>query len=187
MSAQRFLDHGVVVRELLPQDLKLEIDELSVHDWAQTACYLAFVVGQAHARQMDMAMPGWLWKSVIELLAEHERLSGRLPPPCPWQQGPQGDCPSVARLDGYLTRETLVQRKALWRQAKRPPSPRPPVHAIVLRRACPPSHEIAPAPVVADRLGNHKLSIPPAGACRLVRRDPVSWIARRRRQATPYT
>lgn len=91
MSAQRLLDHGVFVRELMPQDLKLEIDELSVHDSAQTARYLGYVVGQAHARQMDtatrkdwlrelqldrvrtLAMPGWLWKGVIDLVANHER------------------------------------------------------------------------------------------------------------------
>lgn len=87
---QRFLGKGIFVRELLPQDLKLEIDELSVDDAASTASYLAYVVGCAHARQMDWAtgmhwikqlqmdrdaadpIPGWLWHSVLQLIASHE-------------------------------------------------------------------------------------------------------------------
>ena len=87
---QRFLGRGIFVRELLPQDLKLEIDELSVEDAASTASYLAYVVGYAHARQMDWAsgmhwvrqlqegrehgstIPSWLWNSVLQLIASHE-------------------------------------------------------------------------------------------------------------------
>ena len=87
---QRFLGRGIFVRELLPQDLKLEIDELSVEDAASTASYLAYVVGCAHARQMDWAtgmhwvrqlqegrehgstIPSWLWNSVLQLIASHE-------------------------------------------------------------------------------------------------------------------
>ncbi|MES2264882.1 MAG: DUF2252 family protein [Pseudomonadota bacterium] len=90
MLAQRFLGRGVVVRELMPQDLKLEIDMLSVDQATRTARYLAYVVGQAHAAQMDAdtrrsfladlrssagktgAAPDWLWKSVVYLLASHE-------------------------------------------------------------------------------------------------------------------
>lgn len=88
--AQRFLGHGVFVRELLPQDLKLEVDELSVDDAARTANYLAYVVGCAHARQMDESTrlrwraqlqdsrssgqltPDWLWDSLVQLVAHHE-------------------------------------------------------------------------------------------------------------------
>jgi uncharacterized protein (DUF2252 family) len=80
----------VVVRELLPQDLKLEIDQLTRDEALHAARYLAFVVGRAHASQMDTATrhqwqtllsshhpksldaPSWLWKSVVELLASHE-------------------------------------------------------------------------------------------------------------------
>ena len=87
---QRFLGRGIFVRELLPQDLKLEIDELSVEDAASTASYLAYVVGCAHARQMDWstgvhwvrqlqegreggsAIPSWLWNSMLQLIARHE-------------------------------------------------------------------------------------------------------------------
>ena len=91
MMAARFLDHGVFVRELLPQDLKLELDQLTEHDAVIAAGYLAQVVGQAHARQMDAATrlswlaelqlnrsrtldaPGWLWTSVVQLVGTHEQ------------------------------------------------------------------------------------------------------------------
>ena len=90
MVAQRFLDHGVFIRELLPQDLKLEIDQLTLEDATKVAHYLAYVVGRAHARQMDdatqerwrvdlnlnrsktLAAPTWLWDSVVQLIADHE-------------------------------------------------------------------------------------------------------------------
>jgi uncharacterized protein (DUF2252 family) len=90
MTAQRFADRGVLVRELLPQDLKLTIDQLSIDEATRTASYLAYVVGTAHARQMDGATkaswlheltlsrnksadtPAWLWKSVVQLMADHE-------------------------------------------------------------------------------------------------------------------
>jgi uncharacterized protein (DUF2252 family) len=90
MIAQRFLDHGVFIRELLPQDLKLEIDQMSIDEAILMSRYLAYVVGCAHARQMDiatckswlselklnrsksLATPAWLWKSVVQLMASHE-------------------------------------------------------------------------------------------------------------------
>jgi len=90
LVAQRFLGHGVFIRELLPQDLKLEIDQLSLNDATRTANYLAYVVGCAHGRQMDQAtrtawrldlklgqgnartVPAWLWDSVVQLVASHE-------------------------------------------------------------------------------------------------------------------
>lgn len=55
MLATRVLDHGFFIRELLPQDMKLELDQLSQRDAMLAAGYLARVVGIAHARQMDMA------------------------------------------------------------------------------------------------------------------------------------
>jgi uncharacterized protein (DUF2252 family) len=90
MSAHRFLEKGVFVRELMPQDLKLEIDELSLAQAVRTASYLAYIVGKAHASQIDAAArsswllelmanpsktngtPEWLWKSVVQLVASHE-------------------------------------------------------------------------------------------------------------------
>ena len=90
MIAERFLEHGVFVRELLPQDLKLELDQMSIEEAIRMSSYLAYVVGCAHARQMDdgtrkswrselklnqsksLATPAWLWKSVVQLMANHE-------------------------------------------------------------------------------------------------------------------
>ncbi|MDD5412907.1 MAG: DUF2252 family protein [Methylobacter sp.] len=88
--AERFLEHGVFIRELLPQDLKLELDRMSIEEAIRMSSYLAYVVGCAHARQMDdgtrkiwrselklnrsksLATPAWLWKSVVQLMASHE-------------------------------------------------------------------------------------------------------------------
>jgi uncharacterized protein (DUF2252 family) len=90
MMAARLLDRSVVIRELMPQDLKLELDQLSREEAVNSARYLAEVVGRAHARQMDSATrrefsasfksrksaqleaPPWLWASVVELAASHE-------------------------------------------------------------------------------------------------------------------
>jgi len=90
MLSQRFMDRGVFIRELMPQDLKLEIDQLSMEEAVRTASYLAYVVGQAHAAQMDAdtrdawlqallqrpgkagGTPQWLWDSVVHLVGSHE-------------------------------------------------------------------------------------------------------------------
>ncbi|WP_213880289.1 DUF2252 family protein [Pseudomonas sp. dw_358] len=91
MQATRFLEQGVFIRELLPQDMKLDIDNLSQADAMAAAAYLAQVVGRAHARQMDAATrkswlaelqlnrsdnlqaPSWLWTSVVQLVGSHEQ------------------------------------------------------------------------------------------------------------------
>jgi uncharacterized protein (DUF2252 family) len=90
MIAGRLMDRSVVLRELMPQDLKLEIDQLSREEAVNSARYLAEVVGKAHARQMDAATrrefsatfkvrkssildaPSWLWSGVVELASTHE-------------------------------------------------------------------------------------------------------------------
>lgn len=90
MMASRFLNKSVFIRELLPQDLKLEVDQLTREEAVHTAQYLAGVVGVAHARQMTrtarkewctllrrdrsrrLDAPSWLWSSVVDLLADHE-------------------------------------------------------------------------------------------------------------------
>jgi uncharacterized protein (DUF2252 family) len=90
MMASKLLERSVVVRELMPQDLKLEIDQLSRAEAVNSARYLAQVVGKAHARQMDASTrrefassfiqrkaarlnaPSWLWSSVVELGSTHE-------------------------------------------------------------------------------------------------------------------
>jgi uncharacterized protein (DUF2252 family) len=90
MMASKLLRRSVVIRELTPQDLKLEIDQLSRAEAVSSARYLAEVVGKAHARQMDASTrrdfvssfhqrktarlnaPSWLWSSVVELASNHE-------------------------------------------------------------------------------------------------------------------
>jgi len=90
MMASRFLGKSVFIRELLPQDLKLEIDQLTRDEAVRAAEYLAGVVGAAHSRQMTTATrkqwrpilgrdrskrldaPSWLWSSVVDLMANHE-------------------------------------------------------------------------------------------------------------------
>ncbi len=90
MIAARLLGKGVFLRELLPQDLKLEIDHLTREEAIGVAEFLARVVGRGHARQLSGAerktwsaelnrnrsksldAPSWLWNSVVELVASHE-------------------------------------------------------------------------------------------------------------------
>jgi uncharacterized protein (DUF2252 family) len=90
MVAAKLLGRSVVLRELMPQDLKLEIDQLTHAEAVSSARYLAEVVGRAHASQMDaatrkafaatfvkgkaarLAAPSWLWSSVVELASAHE-------------------------------------------------------------------------------------------------------------------
>jgi uncharacterized protein (DUF2252 family) len=90
MMSAKLLGRSVVLRELMPQDLKLQIDQLSRAEAMDSARYLAEVVGKAHARQMDAATrrafgasfkvrrsarldaPSWLWSSVVELASIHE-------------------------------------------------------------------------------------------------------------------
>jgi uncharacterized protein (DUF2252 family) len=91
MRATSLLDRPVFIRELLPQDLKLELDQLTDEEALKAAAFLAAVVGFAHARQMDSSTrtswlkelseqrtrdldaPSWLWTNVVGLLIEHER------------------------------------------------------------------------------------------------------------------
>ena len=90
MLAAHLLERSVILRELLPQDLKLEMESLTSDEAILAARHLAFVVGRAHGRQMKPATkqkwltvlkanrskqldaPSWLWKSVVELVADHE-------------------------------------------------------------------------------------------------------------------
>jgi uncharacterized protein (DUF2252 family) len=90
IMAVRMLDRSLFVRELAPQDLKIEIDQFSQAEAVRSARYLAFVVGKAHARQMDSGTrtawletlradrrgaidtPSWLWESVVSLAGSHE-------------------------------------------------------------------------------------------------------------------
>jgi uncharacterized protein (DUF2252 family) len=91
MLAAKVLDRPVFVRELLPQDLKFDVADLTCEEAMRLARFLAGVVGKAHARQMDestrtawqevlsghrsrtLDAPSWLWASVVDLLATHEK------------------------------------------------------------------------------------------------------------------
>lgn len=92
MGASTLLGRPVFVRELLPQDLKLDIVSLKQKKVRRLAAYLGHVVGRAHARQMDnetrkdwcrqlkknhsrsLEAPSWLWRATVGLLADHERV-----------------------------------------------------------------------------------------------------------------
>lgn len=91
MLAAQVLEHPVFVRELLPQDLKFDVADLTCEEAMRLARFFAMVVGKAHARQMDdstrtawqtelsghrcrtLDAPSWLWASVVDLLATHEK------------------------------------------------------------------------------------------------------------------
>jgi uncharacterized protein (DUF2252 family) len=91
MLSRRLMDKGVFLRELLPQDLKLDIEHLTRAEAMSVARYLSTVVGRAHARQMGtldgaawlaelqrnrsrgLDAPSWLWASVVDLVATHEK------------------------------------------------------------------------------------------------------------------
>jgi uncharacterized protein (DUF2252 family) len=91
MASARLLGRSIFMRELLPEDLKLELERVSTEEATRSARYLARVVGRAHARQMDkqarkywraelerdhlktLDAPSWLWSSVVDLIATHER------------------------------------------------------------------------------------------------------------------
>ena len=90
MIAAHLLGKPVVLRELAPQDLKIEIEQFNRVEAVQAAAYLAFIVGVAHARQLsdterrswaakvvarredNLDAPSWLWKGIIEMAGAHE-------------------------------------------------------------------------------------------------------------------
>jgi uncharacterized protein (DUF2252 family) len=90
MLAVKLGGKPVVMRELMPQDLKFDFIHLTRNEAIAAARYLAGVVGKAHGRQMThkegaawkkelnrnrpgkLDAPGWLWSSVVSLIADHE-------------------------------------------------------------------------------------------------------------------
>ena len=91
MASGDLSNSPVVVRELMPEDMKLDIEQFTRKEAVAAARYLAGVVGKAHGRQMraddrrlwlsanlkgrhppDMAAPTWLWSTVVSLLVKHE-------------------------------------------------------------------------------------------------------------------
>jgi uncharacterized protein (DUF2252 family) len=89
MIAMPLMRKAVFIRELLPQDLKPEIEHSSQDAATGIAEFLAYVVGRAHARQLNaseragwlaelrtrsgtLEASSWLWSSVVDLAAAHE-------------------------------------------------------------------------------------------------------------------
>jgi uncharacterized protein (DUF2252 family) len=90
MLAVKLGGKDLVMRELMPQDLKFDLDRLTQEQAVAAARYLAGVAGKAHGRQMDaktrsswlsklrrqhsksLDAPSWLWSSVVALIADHE-------------------------------------------------------------------------------------------------------------------
>ncbi len=90
MRSGTLLEKSVFIRELTPQDLKLEVEHLTINEAIKTAKYLAMIVGRAHARQLSrearkewqsdlkktrsksLDVPSWLWSSIVSLLMSHE-------------------------------------------------------------------------------------------------------------------
>ena len=86
MVSGHLLQKSVFIRELLPQDLKLEIEHFSQEEAMGVAEFVAHVVGRGHARQLkaewlaelqhnrskSLDAPSWLWNSVVDLVGAHE-------------------------------------------------------------------------------------------------------------------
>jgi uncharacterized protein (DUF2252 family) len=90
MIPARLLSRPVVLRELAPQDLKIEVEQFTRKEAIAAAAYLTYVVGMAHARQMtteqrlqwcdqltgrqdgNLEAPSWLWRSIVDLAGAHE-------------------------------------------------------------------------------------------------------------------
>ncbi|MET0618344.1 MAG: DUF2252 family protein [Luteibacter sp.] len=90
MLGGRVQGRSVFVRELRPQDLKVDIERMDEAEAMVVARYLGNVVGRAHAAQLsrdrrkswlaelarnrpaNIDAPSWLWRSVVELVQAHE-------------------------------------------------------------------------------------------------------------------
>lgn len=90
MIPAHLMGKPVVLRELAPQDLKIEVEQFSRKEAIRAAEYLAYVVGLAHARQLsnddrmawsvavrqpgdqEAGAPSWLWRSIVDLAGLHE-------------------------------------------------------------------------------------------------------------------
>jgi uncharacterized protein (DUF2252 family) len=91
MAAGDLAGRPVVVRELMPEDLKLDIEQFTRREAIGAARYLASVIGRAHGRQMGADdrrswieeftrfeangkdAPSWLWQAVVRLHILHEQ------------------------------------------------------------------------------------------------------------------
>jgi len=88
MIPAHLLGRSVVLRELKPQDLKIEVEQFSSRQASRSAEYLGYVVGRAHGRQIDRdgrrelarafsarreeGAPPWFWEAMVELAGKSE-------------------------------------------------------------------------------------------------------------------
>jgi uncharacterized protein (DUF2252 family) len=90
MLSEHLMGKSIVIRELLPQDLKIELEQFTGKEAPRAARYLAEVIGRAHGRQLKkddrnawiktlnqkrtggLDAPNWLWTAVVDLSATHE-------------------------------------------------------------------------------------------------------------------
>ncbi len=90
MIAATVMKKPVFVRELLPQDIKFELDAMADADVDDVSTCLGSVIAIAHAQQLTSAQcaewleafrrehaprstaPAWLWAAVVDLVALHE-------------------------------------------------------------------------------------------------------------------
>ena len=113
MLAASMLERSVFIRELLPQDLKVELDRIDATDARKVAYYLGKVVGRAHRRQLDpTATRAWLAELTqaphqdarrSELAVARARRAGRpararLPRALPSLRAHRGICGTRARI-----------------------------------------------------------------------------------------
>ncbi|SFL27451.1 DUF2252 family protein [Methylobacterium pseudosasicola] len=90
MVAANFQGTPVTVRELMPQDLKIDAEQFSRGEAVRVSGHLAAILGRAHGRQMSANArrswsdtvrapgqgadtPGWLWSAVTDLMGAHQR------------------------------------------------------------------------------------------------------------------
>lgn len=91
MAGTTIAGKSMFIRELMPQDLQIEIEKLNPEEATKVSTYFGAVVGKAHSRQMnpdqrktwlallkerrspDLEAPLWLWSTVIDLLVVHEK------------------------------------------------------------------------------------------------------------------
>ncbi|MBE1161560.1 DUF2252 family protein [Dyella acidiphila] len=90
MQSTHMLGKSFFVRQLMPQDMKLDIRSLRPGSAGELAVYLGYILGRAHMRQMSpdirqawkkdlnrarrksVDAPSWLWDATVGLLADLE-------------------------------------------------------------------------------------------------------------------
>jgi uncharacterized protein (DUF2252 family) len=90
VRAERLQGRPVVIRELLPQDIKLEVEQLGQAEARDVARSLAMVVGKAHGRQMDTSAQRMAERVTTEPLENHRCAVGAVEQCCGARRQSQG-------------------------------------------------------------------------------------------------